>query len=208
VEELRNRQVKNFIALLMLSAGTPMLLMGDEARRTQGGNNNAYCLDDETSWFDWSLLDRHRDVHRFVRALATFRQRRDILEHDTVLSLTQLLEHARLDWHGVKLGHPDWADSSHSVAFTLRSFHRRFLIHVMLNAYWEPLEFEIPPVDQSEEGGWRRCIDTALQSPDDVSQWRDARRHGGWSCTVQPRSLVLLAARLQHRAAAGPGIVS
>jgi isoamylase len=208
VEELRNRQIKNFIALLMLSAGTPMLLMGDEGRRTQGGNNNAYCLDDETSWFDWNLLERHRDVHRFVKALATFRQRRDILEHEEALSLNQLLEHARLDWHGVKLGHPDWADHSHALAFTLRSFHMRFLIHVMLNAYWEPLEFEIPPVDHSEEGGWRRCIDTAMQSPDDVAQWRDARRHEDRSCVVQPRSLVLLASRLRHSAASEPRIVS
>jgi glycogen operon protein len=130
------------------------------------------------------------------------------VEHDGVLSLNQLLEHARLDWHGVKLGHPDWADSSHSLAFTLRSLHRRFLIHVMLNAYWEPLEFEIPPVDESEEGGWRRCIDTALQSPDDVAQWRNARCHEGRRCIVQPRSLVLLASRLQHPAATQPGIAS
>ncbi len=147
VEALRNRQVKNLIAMLMLASGTPMLLMGDEARRTQQGNNNAYCLDDEVSWFDWSLLERHADVHRFVTALAAFRQRRDVVEHDTALSLNQLLEHSRLDWHGVRLGHPDWADHSHSLAFTLRSLHSRFQIHVMLNAYWEPLEFEVPPVD-------------------------------------------------------------
>jgi hypothetical protein len=63
-------------------------------------------------------------------------------------------------------------------------------------------------VDESDEGGWRRCIDTAMQSPDDVAQWRDARRHEGRSCIVQPRSLVLLASRLQHPSAAEPGIVS
>ena len=67
IEALRNRQVKNFFALELLSAGTPMLLMGDEVRRTQRGNNNAYCQDSEISWFDWSLLERHADIHRFVK---------------------------------------------------------------------------------------------------------------------------------------------
>ena len=66
VEKLRNRQVKNFLTVTMLSLGVPMILMGDEVRRTQGGNNNAYCQDNETSWFDWTLLAKHADVHRFV----------------------------------------------------------------------------------------------------------------------------------------------
>jgi isoamylase len=197
VDALRHRQVKNFLAVLMLSAGTPMLLMGDEARRTQRGNNNAYCMDDDVSWFDWSLLDRHPDLHRFVKALATFRQRRDVVDLDTTFSLNQLLQHSRLDWHGVRLGHPDWADYSHSLAFTLRSFHARFLIHVMLNAYWEPLEFEVPLVEDTEESGWRCCLDTAAPSPADASQWRHARRHPARTCVVQPRSLVLLASRVQ-----------
>src|SRR6185295_14625036 len=67
VEKLRNRQVKNFFAVTMLSLGMPMILMGDEVRRTQHGNNNAYCHDDENAWFDWTLLNRHADVHRFVK---------------------------------------------------------------------------------------------------------------------------------------------
>jgi len=76
---LRNRQVKNFFALMLLAAGTPMLLMGDEVRRTQRGNNNTYCQDSDLSWFDWSLLERHGDIYRFVKALNTFRQRRDVV---------------------------------------------------------------------------------------------------------------------------------
>jgi glycogen operon protein len=208
VEALRHRQVKNFLAVLMLSAGTPMLLMGDEARRTQRGNNNTYCLDDEVSWFDWSLLEQHRDLHRFVRGLAAFRQRRDVVDRDTTISLNQLLAHSRLDWHGVRLGHPDWADHSHSLAFTLRSFHTRFLIHVMMNAYWEPLEFEIPAVDGAGDSGWRCCIDTAAPSPADVAPWRHARRHTARTRMVEPRSLVLLASRLQRPGATEPGSVT
>ena len=196
VAALRDRQVKNFIAVLMLAAGTPMLLMGDEARRTQRGNNNAYCLDNDVTWFDWSLLERHADVHRFVKILAGFRQRRDVVHHDSDLSLNQLLEHARLDWHGVKLGHPDLADHSHSLAFTLRTLHTRILLHVMLNAYWEPLEFEVPSAAGAAAPGWHRCIDTAAPPPHDAVPVLQAPGHLSGTCVVQPRSLVLLAARL------------
>ena len=73
VEKLRNRQVKNFLTVTMLSLGLPMILMGDEVRRTQHGNNNAYCQDNETSWFDWTLLAKHADVHRFVTLLSAQR---------------------------------------------------------------------------------------------------------------------------------------
>jgi isoamylase len=79
VEALRNRQINNFFVLELLSAGTPMLLMGDEVRRTQRGNNNAYCQDSDISWFDWSLLERHADIHRFVKMLVGFRQRRGVV---------------------------------------------------------------------------------------------------------------------------------
>ena len=198
IEALRNRQVKNFLAVLMLSAGTPMLLMGDEARRTQAGNNNAYCLDDELTWFDWSLLERHADIVRFVKVLAAFRQRRDVVQLGATLGLTELLSSARLDWHGVTLGHPDWGDESHSIAFTLRSLQSRFQLHVMLNAYWEPLAFDVPPAEGPGEGGWRRCIDTAAPPPADAVPWAEAPPHGDDPCLVQPRSVVLLAARMPH----------
>ena len=89
---LRNRQVKNFLTLNLLAAGTPMLLMGDEVRRTQQGNNNAYCQDNEISWFDWTLLERHADIHRFVKLLTAFRQRRDVVTGDRPLTLNELLQ--------------------------------------------------------------------------------------------------------------------
>ena len=95
IEALRNRQVKNFLALEMLAAGTPMLLMGDEVRRSQQGNNNAYCQDSEISWFDWSLLERHADIHRFVKALYAFRQRRDVVAEEGKLSLNELLQQGK-----------------------------------------------------------------------------------------------------------------
>jgi glycogen operon protein len=170
--------------------------MGDEVRRTQRGNNNAYCHDSELSWFDWSLLERHGDIHRFVKALNGFRQRRDVVAEGRAHSLNSLLRRARLEWHGVKLGRPDWSEGSHSLAFTLRSLRARFLLHAMFNAYWEPLRFELPPLPAGGRETWRRCIDTALRTPDDICRWSDGSvvRQPGYE--VQPRSMVLLALAL------------
>jgi isoamylase len=197
IEALRNRQVKNFFTLVLLAAGTPMLLMGDEVRRTQRGNNNAYCQDSDIGWFDWSLLERHGDIHRFVKALNAFRQRRDLVVEGGALSLNQLLRRARIEWHGVALNCPDWTDHSHSLAFTLRSLRRRFLLHGMLNAYWEPLSFELPTVVAEPQRMWRRCIDTALESPDDISPSEIAPVVTQGTYVVQPRSVVLLALSLE-----------
>jgi glycogen operon protein len=196
IEALRNRQVKNFFALAMLAAGTPMLLMGDEVRRTQQGNNNAYCQDSDISWFDWSLLERHADVHRFVRELCRFRQRRDVATQQTRLTLNQLLDRARIDWHGVALNQPDWGDHSHALAFTLEALSARFVLHGMLNAYWEPLTFELPAPPAIGGSTWRRCIDTACASPDDIRAWDEAPAVPQPAYRVEPRSIVLLAGLL------------
>ncbi|MFL6278842.1 MAG: glycogen debranching protein GlgX [Vicinamibacterales bacterium] len=208
VEALRNRQVKNFMVLELLAAGTPMLLMGDEVRRTQRGNNNAYCQDNEISWFDWSLLQRHGDVHRFVKLLNEFRQRRDIVAEGDKFTLNELLHRVPIVWHGVELERPDWNDHSHSLAFTLQSLQARFLLHGMFNAFWEPLTFQLPPVPAqastkptvNRDPGtanrgvtWLRFIDTALASPDDINLWARAPAVRGTSYVVQPRSVALLA---------------
>jgi glycogen operon protein len=198
IEALRNRQVKNFLVLLQLAAGTPMLLMGDEARRTQQGNNNAYCQDSDIGWFDWGALERHADILRFVKRLNEFRQRRDVVKERAPLSLNQLLRRARTDWHGVALDRPDWSDDSHSLAFTLRSLHWRLLLHCMLNAYWEPLTFELPAAPADARLSWRRCVDTARASPDDIHLWPEAPLVSQGSCVVQPRSVVVLARVLQE----------
>ena len=200
IEALRDRQVKNFFTLELLAAGTPMLLMGDEVRRTQQGNNNAYCQDGDISWFDWSLLERHAGIHRFVKALNAFRQRRDVVTEEGKLSLNELLQRAKIAWHGVALNRPDWSERSHSLAFTLQSLRARYLLHGMLNAYWEPLTFELPPVLAEGQQPWRRCIDTALASPDDIYLWEKAPLVTQATYLVQPRSLALLALALQSTA--------
>jgi glycogen operon protein len=190
VEELRSRQTRNFLTLLFLSIGTPMLTMGDEVRRTQRGNNNAYCQDNEVSWFDWTLVRRHRDLHRFVKSLIAFRLGRDMVAGRMRLTLNELLRQARIDWHGVELGRPDWTDNSHSLAFCFTNLTGRFKLHGMLNAYWEPLRFQLPLGDT--HSAWRRWIDTSLVSPEDIVPWDDAPAVSGTSYLVPPRSVAIL----------------
>src|SRR5206468_4032982 len=110
VEKLRKRQVKNFLTVTMMSLGVPMILMGDEVRHTQGGNNNAYCQDNEVSWFDWTRVQQHADVLRFVTLLSERRVMRSVEQEQKRTSLTMLLQQARMAWHGVKLLQPDWSD--------------------------------------------------------------------------------------------------
>ncbi len=191
IERLRNRQVKNFLTATMLSLGLPMISMGDEVRRTQRGNNNAYCQDNEISWFDWTLLEKHADVHRFVGLLNAHRLMRDVEPERQRLSLNQVLLTASKAWHGVKLDQPDWSDSSHSLAFCAKVPHDRLLVHVILNAYWEPLDFELPAAGIGKDG-WRRWIDTSLDSPHDIVDWQSARAIPGFSYRAEARSVVVL----------------
>ena len=190
VERLRNRQVKNLVALTLMAVGTPMLLMGDEVRRTQRGNNNAYCHNDETTWFDWSRLTTHADVYQFTKRCIALRQNRTLPNDWFAMTLNQLLTRHPICWHGVRLNSPDWSHESHSLAVTARVPDDR-LLHAMINAYWNPLEFEIPAA-LGEYGLWRRLVDTWLESPDDICEPADAPVVSGSTYVVQPRSLALL----------------
>jgi isoamylase len=196
VEKLRDRQVKNLLTVTMLSLGLPMIQMGDEVRRTQHGNNNAYCQDNETSWFDWTLVAKHADMHRFVTLLARRRLLRDLEAEYQGETLNQLLREANIAWHGVKLEQPDWSSYSHSLAVSLEIRRERLLVHVILNAYWEPLDFELPATGNGEKDPWRRWIDTTLDSPFDIVEWQKAPPIPGRTYRAGPRSVVVLWARL------------
>jgi isoamylase len=196
IENLRNRQVKNFLAVTILSLGLPMISMGDEVRRTQQGNNNAYCQDNETSWFDWTLVEKHADVCRFVTMLNERRLFRELQPARQSLSLNEILRESNKAWHGVKLEQPDWSDSSHSLAISAEAPNKELLFHVILNAYWEPLEFELPHVGGDEAHSWRRWIDTTLGTPHDIAEWDAAPTVPARTYRVGPRSIVVLFARL------------
>jgi len=196
IETLRNRQVKNFLTLTMLSLGLPMFLMGDECRRTQHGNNNAYCQDNELSWFDWSLLAKNADVHRFLKLLIKRRLLRDAAAERQRMSLTQLIGKGIKGWHGVNLNQPDWSYYSHSVALSVELPEENLLAHFIFNAFWEPLDFELPWVDATRPYAWRRWIDTFLQTPQDITEWQEALSVSQDLYHVGPRSVVVLWTRL------------
>ncbi|MCP9810063.1 glycogen debranching protein GlgX [Cyanobium sp. HWJ4-Hawea] len=191
VLQLRLRQRRNFLTLLLLSSGTPMIGMGDEIGRTQQGNNNAYCQDNLLSWMDWSLLDTEADLRHLVSGLNAYRMRRDlVIDHDN-FTLGQLLEHRQLVWHGVALNQPDWGDESRSFALTSTSVRGRFRLHLMVNAWWQPLTFAVPEPGAAY-GPWRSWIDTSLPSPNDCLGWDAFAPAAQNSCSLVPRSIQVL----------------
>jgi isoamylase len=201
IEKLRNRQVKNFLTVTLLSIGVPMILMGDEVRRTQHGNNNAYCHDSELTWLDWTLVAKHADVHRFVTLLNERRLLRSVEHERQRLSLAQLIQQANKSWHGVKVGQPDWSPQSHSVALNVEMKQDKYSIYLMLNAYWKPLDFELPQPSGVGPARWRRWIDTGLESPLDIVTWRTAALLTGGVYRAQPRSVIVLIADLKGASA-------
>jgi isoamylase len=192
IERLRNRQVKNFLTVTLLSLGTPMLLMGDEVRRSQNGNNNAYCHDNEISWFNWNLLNEHADLLRFTTLLISRRLLRDVSAERERKSLNRLIHGSNKGWHGVKLNQPDWSDHSHSLALSAEIGPQRVLVYLILNAYWESLTFELPLLENGGHKEWHRWIDTYLGSPEDIIDWKTAPTVGAHSYKAGPRSVVVL----------------
>jgi isoamylase len=190
IEKLRNRQVKNFLTVTLLSLGLPMISMGDEVRRTQHGNNNAYCQDNETSWFDWTLMAKHADVLRYVTLLCSQRLLLNAHSGQRYANLSQLLQMAERTWHGVKLGQPDWSFTSHSLALYADARSQNLFLYIIANAYWEPLDFELPAPSTGNQ--WRRWIDTSLDSPNDIVEWQTAPVVTTSSYKAGPRSVIAL----------------
>ncbi len=192
IEALRLRQIKNFLAVNLLSLGAPMLTMGDEVRRTQRGNNNAYCQDNDISWFDWTNVNRHAEIHRFVKMLIRIRAIRESVSTQHDLTLAELVRSADIRLHGVQLDQPDLADHSHSLALTAQSLSGDLLMHFAVSAHWEPLQFELPSLPAWASSGWLRVIDTSLPSPLDIVDPLSAVRVTGPTYLVSPRSAVML----------------
>ncbi len=176
---LRERQAKNFFCLLLLSNGTPMFRAGDEFLQTQGGNNNPYNQDNETTWLDWSRLERHAEVRRFVKYMIAFRK-----AHPTI-SRAQFWRDD-VTWYGVGAT-PDLSFDSHSLAYHLRGASEGDTdLYVMINAYWEPLRFEV-----QVPGEWQLAVDTAKPAPDNINT-RARLTQGSADCWVAARSIQVL----------------
>jgi glycogen operon protein len=171
-----------------------MLLAGDEVRRSQKGNNNPYCQDNEISWFDWTLTGKHSDLMRFCRNMIRFRKRHAAVRKDQFFD-GSVNERGLKDvaWHGTKLNHPGWDDpEARAFSMTLAGFDGDDDIHVMFNMFWDSLEFELP-VGPGRR--WYLAVDTAQPSPHDIPDAGSEPEVPGSTHLVEARSVVVLVDR-------------
>jgi glycogen operon protein len=191
ISALRMRQVKNFVTILMLSRGVPMLLGGDEIRRTQGGNNNPYNQDNPTSWFDWTMADSNQEVLRYVQRMIAFRKAHPALwQPHFYVGASNERGVADITWHGTTLGGPGFDDpQGRALACTIAGFGGDADLHVMMNMFWEPLDFEVPAEPLRV---WHIAIDTFAHSPHDIADQGRAALLPRPLYTVQGRSIVVL----------------
>jgi glycogen operon protein len=194
IEQLRSRQIRNLATVLLLSRGVPMLLGGDELRRTQRGNNNAYNQDNEVSWFDWTMVTRNGDVLRFFERLIAFRKAHGRLTRPRFYTgRTNERGMNDITWHGTQLDSPGFSDpGSRALAFTIAGFGGEADLHVMMNMFWEPLSFQVP-VDPARK--WLIAIDTFQPPPHDIAEELAEPEFNGQAYSVRERSVVVLLAR-------------
>ena len=170
-----------------------MFVAGDEVRRSQKGNNNAYCQDNEISWLDWDLLEKNADIFRFFKLMINFRKcychsalRRRYFFTGEVNERGL----ADISWHGCNLFTSGWHDPhARALAFTLGGFEGEADIHVMFNMYWKELDFEIPSIQGRK---WYKVVDTALASPMDIVEPGEETVVSGSVYPIKDRSVVVL----------------
>ncbi len=190
INTMRRRQMKNYLAMLMVSQGVPMLLAGDEFGRTQRGNNNAYCQDNEISWLDWNLVRENGEMLRFFRLMIALRKRHHNLRRDRFLA-----GGSDISWHGERAFQPDWSEDAHWLAFLLDGTKAPDKpdnhIFVMANAHTDWRHFEVPHMGKE----WRKVVDTARPAPEDIFANMDEAPNIGFHHNrygVEPRSVVVL----------------
>ncbi len=185
VERMRNRLIKNFLLTLFISRGVPMLLGGDEFRRTQRGNNNAYCQDNEVSWFDWSLLEMHKEIQRFTRGMIAFRRAHPVLRKDAFYA------DADIKWFAPNGATPNWADQQQkSVACLIPGLTEPDLF-LLFNADTKSVEFSIPALPTGKM--WRLAVDTSRVSPDDLADFgKEPPLHDRIGFRLEARSSAIL----------------
>jgi isoamylase len=198
---LRQQLLKSYVCYLLFSSGTPMILGGDEFARSQGGNNNAYCQDNEINWFDWSLLERHAEVFDFFQKAIAFTRRFPVLQHRKFFLGADLDDDkvSDLTWFAPDLGKPRWDDpNGRTLCFQLDASEdgsdlgvdRLFFV---LNAHHEPLRVALPPLAAGR--AWHRAIDTSLSEPSFAAAGAEILVDPADHYIANPRSTVVLLAR-------------
>ena len=173
INALRRRQIKNAIAMLMVSQGVPMILMGDEVGRSKHGNNNTYCHDNQINWLDWRLLETNADLFKFFKDCIGFRKAHPVLRNRWHFQNKDYVGsgYADITWHGVKAWNADWSDSSRTLAFMLCGQHAKQgtfqdnYIYVAMNMHWEVHWFELPGLPNYQQ--WHIFANTGCPAPND-----------------------------------------
>jgi isoamylase len=185
VEGMRNRLIKNFLLTLFVSRGVPMLLGGDEIRRTQRGNNNAYCQDNEVSWFDWRLLEEHQQIHRFTRGMIAFRRAHPVLRKETFYT------DADVKWFAPSGAIPDWSDRRQKSLACLILGQTEPDLFLLFNADTRAVDFSIPALPAGKI--WRLAVDTSRTAPEDLfDPGSEPSLQGQISHRLEPRSSAIL----------------
>lgn len=199
INVLRKQQVKNMVALLMLSQGVPMIYMGDEMYRTKCGNNNTYCHDNDLTWLNWNNLDKHADIFHFFRLMIAFRHAHPVLRPRHHMRHTDYVGAgiADISYHGHTAWQPDWSADSRSLAWLLSGQHAceggeaDNDIYVATNSFWERISFEPPQLPKGKY--WHLAVDTYRKSPDDIFEvGSEPRLRNQAAITVEARSVVVL----------------
>ena len=185
VEGMRNRLIKNFLLTLFISRGVPMLLGGDEFRRTQRGNNNAYCQDNEVSWFDWTLLEKHKEIHRFSRGMIAFRLAHAVLRKEVFYS------DADIKWFAPNGGLPNWTDQQQKCFACLILGRTEPDLFLLFNADDRAVDFFIPASPAGKI--WRLAVDTSRATPDDLFEpGKEPKVQSEIGFRLEPRSSAIL----------------
>jgi isoamylase len=192
ISALRQRQVRNAATILLVSQGVPMILSGDERGRTQLGNNNAYCQDNELSWIDWREDRTGSALVRFFRLLIDFRRRHPTLRRRSFGEAGQDGWPA-IWWHGVQLNHADWSDQARTLGMHLISGDKDDDVYVMLNMEAEAHDFELPALAKGRT--WHRVVDTMQKPPRDIAEPGKEPAVRGRTYPVGPRTVVVLLGR-------------
>src|SRR5579871_6745028 len=191
VMALRKQQIKNFASILMVAQGVPMFLYGDEVLRTQYGNNNAYCQDNELSWFDWNLVEKNQDMFRFWKHIIAFRKEHPILRRARFFTGERNARSlSDIAWHGTQVYNPGWYDpEARALAFTMGGEGDEADLYVMMNMFWDELTFEVLPIQGRR---WMRVVDTALPSPQDIVEAGQEDTEIVGNYRLKGRSVVIL----------------
>ena len=192
INDLRLKQSKNFMLMNMISLGTPMITMGDEILRTQHGNNNAYCQDNDVSYMNWNLNARQKEMFEFTRKVTRIRSQNIPPQAQGIYTLEDSIRFNQFCLHGAKPYLPDFSYDSHSIGMTYYSVTHKVYVYIFFNAYWEPIKLELPNVPNTNINSWYKVVDTSIAGPNDHTPLAKDQIQVTGEYVVQPRSSVIM----------------